>query len=547
MRVNKSKWKMTDQDFGPLLPYIQNDNVTDINYNGSTVWIDDLTRGRYCTDDVLTNNFIEKFTQRVADAVSETFNQYNPLLEAETDTLRISIVHEEYANTGRSISIRKTPVIRRLTREKMVSEDYCSEEVLDFIEKCVLAKMNMLMCGLPGTGKTEFLKYLTSFIPAEDRAITIEDNLEIHYSEINPGKDCVELKVDGANSVKNNEGNKFTYVTAIKACLRQNPQWILLSEARSTEVKYLMESMSTGTHCLTTIHTDDVRKVPDRIKNMVQDSVIAARIENDVYMFLDAAILVKKSMRDGKIFRYIDQMCFFSREEGGVNELVMVVEDGKLVNKKLPQQILNKFAQANITNLFSENSAVDPVDAPQETVLETTSPEMITEQELNITPESEKISEKSGDVVETLVYTVEDTQVTETVDETNEDTVIDVGDNAVEEEQIAETADKTDEDTVIDAGNNAVEEEQVIETVAETVEDVQVTETTDEIVEDAKVAEVPVQESTKTAQESIEVEKEVVEIVLEENPDGLENVLFYSYYEHKKDDEARLRRARNKA
>lgn len=348
MRVDKSRWKMTDADFGPLLPYIQDENVTDINYNGSNVWVDDLTRGRYCSNVVLSTNFIERFTARVADEVSAQFNQYNPLLEAETDTLRISIVHEEYANTGRSISIRKTPVIRRLSKEKMVKEKYCSPEFLDFIEKCVAAKMNMLMCGTPGTGKTEFLKYLTTHIPAEDRVITIEDNLEIHYSEINPGKDCVELKVDNAE----NESDRFTYVKAIKACLRQNPQWILLSEARSTEVKYLMESMSTGTHCLTTIHTDDVRKVPDRIKNMVQDSVIAARIENDVYSFLDAAILINKKIVGNRIHRYIEQMCFFSREEGGINEIVMVVEDGKFVNKNLPTQIMRKFAHADILNPF---------------------------------------------------------------------------------------------------------------------------------------------------------------------------------------------------
>ena len=372
MRVNKSMWKIKEGDFGPLLPFIRDENVTDINYNGSDVWIDDLTRGRYCANVKLSKDFIERFTTRIADTVSATFNQYSPLLEAETDTLRISIVHEEYANTGRSISIRKTPIIRRLNKKKMLDEEYCSEEFLNFMEKCVKAKMNMLMCGLPGTGKTEFLKYLTSFIPAEERVITIEDNLEIHYSEINPGKDCVELKVDM---------DRFSYVTAIKACLRQAPQWILLSEARSTEVKYLLESMSTGTHCLTTIHTDDVRKVPDRIKNMVQDSVIAARIENDVFSFLDAAILVKRKYKDGKIIRYIDQMCVFSREKGQENTIVMLVEDGKFVNRELPEEIMKKFLQAEIS---------DPLSVTE--VAETT------ERERNV--EGENVTEASAEFTE---------------------------------------------------------------------------------------------------------------------------------------------------
>ena len=292
MKITRERWKFKDEYYGPLLPFIKNDNITDINYNGKDVWVDDLTMGRYKADVELSHDFIQNFSQRIADAVSENFNQYTPLLEAETDVLRISIVHESVANTGRSISIRKTPIIKRLSFEKMIEEGYASKEVLSLLQHCVEGKMNALICGLPGAGKTELLKYLTTFIPNNDRVITIEDSLEIHYASINDGKDCVEMKVDG---------DRFDYVKAIKACLRQNPQWILLSEARSTEVKHLLESMSTGTHCLTTIHTDDVRKVPDRVKNMIQDSNISERVENDVYSFLDLAVLVRKKIKDGKI------------------------------------------------------------------------------------------------------------------------------------------------------------------------------------------------------------------------------------------------------
>lgn len=343
MKITRERWQFKDENYGPLLEYVKNENVTDINYNGKDVWIDDLTIGRYKADVELSRDFIEQFTVRVADAVSQNFNQYNPLLEAETDVLRISIVHESVANTGRSISIRKTPIVKRLNYDAMISSGYSSKEVLSLLQHCVEGKMNTLICGLPGAGKTELLKYLTTFIPSSDRVITIEDSLEIHYAAINDGKDCVELKVDN---------DRFDYVKAIKACLRQNPQWILLSEARSTEVKHLIESMSTGTHCLTTIHTDDVKKVPDRVKNMIQDSIIAEKIENDVYSFLDLAVLVKKRIREGKIIRYIDQVCFFSREKGE-NVIAMVVDDGKIIGASLPEQIMRKFKQYDIVNPFA--------------------------------------------------------------------------------------------------------------------------------------------------------------------------------------------------
>ena len=343
MKITKDRWKFKDEYYGPLLEFVKDENITDINYNGKDVWIDDLNKGRYKADVELTKEFVAQFSTRVADVVSENFSPYDPLLEAETDVLRISIVHEAVANTGRSISIRKTPIVRRLSRESMLNSGYATEEILSLLQHCVEGKMNALICGLPGAGKTELLKWMTSFIPSNDRVITIEDSLEIHYAAINDGKDCVELKVDD---------DRFDYVKAIKACLRQNPQWILLSEARSTEVKHLLESMSTGTHCLTTIHTDDVRKVPDRIKNMIQDSVIASKIENDVFSFLDMAILVKKKEKDGKIIRAIDQICFFSREDGD-NVCVLVADEGKIIDTSIPEQIMKKLKQYDIYDPFA--------------------------------------------------------------------------------------------------------------------------------------------------------------------------------------------------
>ena len=189
------------------------------------------------------------------------------------------------------------------------------------------------------------LKYLTGFVPANERVITIEDNLEIHYADINPGKDAVELKV--------NE-KLFDYTKAIKACLRQNPKWIMLSEARSAEVKYLLEAMSTGTHCLTTLHTDDVRKVPDRIQNMMKDSLAANRMENDIYSFVNVGVLLKKRMNHvGVIQRYIEQICIYNRNEvRGVNEIMVLAENGEMTSRKLPHNIERKFTQDNIEDPF---------------------------------------------------------------------------------------------------------------------------------------------------------------------------------------------------
>lgn len=303
-----------------------------------------MLKGVYKLDLELTREFVNRFCIRISDLVSEQLNQFNNVVEAETETLRISIIHPSVTNTGFSISIRKTPPVVRMNAEQMIRDGYCSEEVLNLLVNCVLAKMNMVFCGTPGAGKTELLKYLTNYIPKHEKVMTIEDNLEIHYKDINPGSNCVELKVDD---------EMFSHTKAIKTALRQNPQWVLLSEARSVEVKYLLECFSTGLYGLTTLHTDDTRKIPDRIQNMMQDSYAASRLENDIFNFINVGVLLRKKADGNTVKRVVDQICFFDRVHEN-NIKTLVVENGKLVNMDLTENIKKKFLWSGIISPFEK-------------------------------------------------------------------------------------------------------------------------------------------------------------------------------------------------
>ena len=165
--------------------------------------------------------------------------------------------------------------------------------------------------------------------------------MELRYAVTNPGKDCIELRVDQ---------ELFGYADAIKASLRLNPKWIMLSEARSREVKYLLESWSTGVCGMTTLHTDDVRNIPDRILNMLESRVDADRLENDVYQAVDVGVLIRKRRgENNSVYRYIDQVCFFLREKGK-NQIVMAMQDGELRRKELPEVLMQRFAQVQVDN-----------------------------------------------------------------------------------------------------------------------------------------------------------------------------------------------------
>ena len=147
------------------------------------------------------------------------------------------------------------------------------------------------------------------------------------------------------------------YTEAIKTSLRLNPKWIMLSETRSKEVVYLLECFSTGVRGMTTLHSDDVRNVPDRMLNMAGREKSGKDMENDIYNFIDVGVLInRREYRDenGKsvVRRFIDQVCFYDREDGE-NMVYMMVENGEIVNRELPKRIRKKMNAFGIDDPFS--------------------------------------------------------------------------------------------------------------------------------------------------------------------------------------------------
>lgn len=333
----------TQEQFGVFWKYLLLKDVTDVDYNGRELWITDLRRGRYRAKETISDEFIRTFTHHISNCVNKQFNHANKILEADTKELRISIIHDSVTASGVSICIRKSPCIVRNTIEMLLAASFVPEEVLQLLINCVHAGMNFVFGGEPGAGKTECAKFFMQFIPPEERVITIEDSYEMHYGVINPSADAVELRV----------GAGFDYTDAIKASLRQNPKWLMLSEARSVEVKSLLEQWSTGVNGFTTIHLDDVRKLPDRILNMMSDSKDAQQMENRIYRYVDIGILIRcHRMPDGSVHRYMDQMCFYSRE-GKENCIYMILEDGELVSKEFPPAIEKRLQRAGIVSPYS--------------------------------------------------------------------------------------------------------------------------------------------------------------------------------------------------
>ena len=335
MAENKTKIMtgiITKERLKPLFKYLKNDEITDVDWNGSDLWIKNIYNESIMIpkeEHEITPAFIQAFTTHVSNSVSKLFNQENCVLEAETEDYRIECVHEARAISGRCCCIRKTTRTPRMSYKYLIDSKYTISPILNLLINCCIAKFNFMIAGEPGVGKTEFAKFLSLFIPDDQRVITIEDSPEWHYKELKPYADGIELQVN----------EDFSYTDALKTCMRLNPRRIFLSEVRSTEAKSLIECWSNGVKGFSTLHTDDARKIPDRILNMMPTRADAERLKNNVYENLDIGILInQKKDEDGKNHRYIEQVCFFERDiQKEENKIYMIVEEGKIITQEIPQ------------------------------------------------------------------------------------------------------------------------------------------------------------------------------------------------------------------
>lgn len=315
-------------DFGPLQEYLDNDDITDVSYsNGGQIHLKTLSQGIYQVENPKINNtFMEKLAFQCSNVMGTTFNMAHPLLDAESSELRLNFIHDSIATNGIACVIRKTPAKIRLNKKKLLDEGYINLQIHDFLMKCVEGHCNIIVCGETGSGKTELVKYLASHIKENEKIITIEDTLELHLDKIYPHRDIVAMKTN----------NIASYTELLEGCMRQNPQWILLSEVRSAEaVLAVRNSISSGHNILSTIHSDKAANIPMRMYALLEGNQDVVQFERTICRYVQIGVYVKGyySAEYKRFQREIFEVCEFYVDEDNepkINTIYKKSQEGKI-------------------------------------------------------------------------------------------------------------------------------------------------------------------------------------------------------------------------
>ena len=371
-------------DFGLFKPLIDDDDITDISYcNHGQIWIRSLTEGSKRVEiEGLNDAFVEKLAFQCSNVMGTTFNNAKPFLDAESTELRLNFVHESIATNGIAVVIRKTPAKIRLSRDKLLSEDYFTANIHDILIKCVEGHCNIMVSGETGSGKTEFVKYLASHTKENEKIITIEDTLELHLDKIFPHRDIVAMKTN----------NVASYSEVLVTCMRQNPKWILLSEVRSAEaVTAVRNSISSGHNILSTIHADKASAIPYRMYSLLESDIDVEQFLNTIYRYIQLGVHIKAyySKEYGKFHREVDEVVEFYVDDDNKPQTHILYQKtfGKAPVQNMPSDHLREYLENQnifIDNLFTKGDSMSSIDNEVSKVVNTSPNEQVSVVESSI-------------------------------------------------------------------------------------------------------------------------------------------------------------------
>ena len=249
---------------GPLEPLLADTTISDIMVNGyNTVYIERFGKLELTNVRFRDNAHLQQIIVRIVSRVGRRIDESSPMADARLpDGARVNAIIPPLAIDGPVLSIRRfggSP----LRIKDMVAINSATPEMLAFLAACVKAKLNCLISGGTGTGKTTMLNALSSFIPEGERVVTIEDAAELQLQQ----RHVVRLETRPPNI----EGRGEVLARdLVKNALRMRPDRIVIGECRGGEVLDMLQAMNTGHEgSMTTVHANTPRDALSRVEAMV--------------------------------------------------------------------------------------------------------------------------------------------------------------------------------------------------------------------------------------------------------------------------------------
>ena len=310
---------------GPLEPLLQNDKITEIMVNGAKkIFIEQEGKLKRTNVYFHDERHLMSIIERIVAPLGRHVDESSPLVDARlADGSRVNIIIPPLSLAGPSITIRKFSK-RAMTMKDLVKFGTLNQQMADFLQACVKARLNILVSGGTGSGKTTTLNALSSFVLETERIVTIEDAAELKLQQ----EHVLPLEARPANL----EGKgAVTIRDLVKNSLRMRPDRIIVGEVRAGEALDMLQAMNTGHDgSLTTAHANTPRDALSRLETMVLMAGMelpVRAIRSQIASAIDL-ILQQARIRDGsRKITYISEVQGMEGDTIILQDLFLYVQD----------------------------------------------------------------------------------------------------------------------------------------------------------------------------------------------------------------------------
>jgi pilus assembly protein CpaF len=250
--------------YGPIQRYLEDPEITEVMVNNAnTIYIERFGKIYRTESRFLDESHLLRIIDKIVAEVGRRVDESSPMVDARLpDGSRVNAIISPLALNGPMLTVRKFSK-DPLTAENLMRFGTLTPMLVDFLKSCVEGKLNVLITGGTGTGKTTLLNVVSQFIPSDERIVTIEDaaELQLHQSHV------LRLESRPANI----EGRgQVTIRDLVRNSLRMRPDRIVVGEVRGAEALDMLQAMNTGHEgSLSTVHANSPRDAMSRLETMV--------------------------------------------------------------------------------------------------------------------------------------------------------------------------------------------------------------------------------------------------------------------------------------
>ncbi|PLS06923.1 CpaF family protein [Neobacillus cucumis] len=342
--------------YGPITPLLGNPLISEVMVNS----FDEIyyeTNGKIVKSNVnfIDNQHVMRVIERIVSPIGRRVDESSPMVDARLpDGSRVNAIIPPLAIKGPSLTIRKfsdTP----FTIKDLIQFDTLSDEMAKFLDICVKARVNIFISGGTGSGKTSTLNVLSSFIPNDERIVTIEDAAELRLNQDH----IVSLESRPANIEGKGE---ITIRDLVRNSLRMRPDRIVVGEVRGAEALDMLQAMNTGHDgSLSTGHANSPRDILSRLETMVLMAGFELPIRAIREQIAGAIDLIvhQSRLKDGtRKITHITEVLGMEGDTIVLQDLYIFKEtgfsdDGKIVGKFISTGIRPKFTEQLEKNGYS--------------------------------------------------------------------------------------------------------------------------------------------------------------------------------------------------